>query len=130
MKVRGIRYLVAAAALGALVLPGAVLANEGGNPAEHVSKRIEHLKEKLSLTDDQVQKVRGILESAQAANKAAWEAMQQRKEQTDQQILGVLNDEQKAKYAKMQEKRKEKWQERKEKGSHHWWHKDKKEKES
>lgn len=123
MKAKGIWQLVAAVALGFLVLPGVVSANEGKDSGDHVDKRVEHLKEKLSLTDDQTQKVRAILESAKAANEAARAAMQQRKEQTDQQILAVLNEEQKAKYTKIQEKRKEKWQERKEKGNRGWWHK-------
>ena len=125
MKAKAVRQLIAAVGLGLMVLPGAVWANEGKDSGDHVDKRVEHLKEKLVLTEAQAQQVRTILESAKAANEAARAAMQQRKEQTDQQILAVLNDQQKAKYAKMQEEHKKKWEERKEEGHRGWGHKHK-----
>ena len=109
------RWVVGMVAISLLISPGMIFADgkeksKGKVVAEgDVAKRVSHLKEKLTLTDDQTQKVQTILEASQKTLQADREAMEQHKEQTTQQILAILNDKQKAQYVQMKEDRKSKW---------------------
>ena len=104
-----------AVAFGLALAPGVVRAEHEDGFMKSPAKKAERLREKLSLTDEQTQQVQGILESAHESIEASQAAIKQRLEQADQEILAVLNDEQKPRYATMQEERRKKWQERKDK---------------
>ena len=106
-----LQRLVGIIVAGLVLAPGAALAKQGESQENRINRRVESLRKELSLTDAQAQKIRAMLESSQPSAKADRAAIQQRREQTDQQILVVLNDQQKATYAKAQEERKKKWQE-------------------
>ena len=72
------------------------------------TKKIDRMKEKLTLTDDQVAKIQAIHE----AQKAKFEAL---RADTEAQVAAVLTPEQKAKHDEMKKEWKEKRKEHKEK---------------
>ncbi len=74
------------------------------NPEEKgqfAQKKIEKLKEKLALTDEQSAKIESILNAAGEKHKAI-------QEDAKKQIDAVLTEEQKKKYAELKEEMKEK----------------------
>jgi len=97
-------------------------------PEQKMEKRLAHAKQKLNLTDDQVAKLKAVLQQRQAqiladreafknaekgsdARKAARQKMMADNKAMVEQLKGVLNEEQLAKFKKMRmiqmEKRKE-----------------------
>jgi periplasmic protein CpxP/Spy len=80
-------------------------------------ERLKNLKERLNLTEDQSAKVEKILTKSDAAVKSLrasdnpdWNEMKKLREDSNQQIMSILNDSQKAVFTKMQEERKNRWQ--------------------
>ncbi len=114
-----VQHLAGMVAVGMLLAPGLAWAWGKENPEEAITHRMERMTKRLSLTSDQAQKVRAILESAHATMEADHKVMQQHREQASQQVLAVLNDQQKAQYAKMKEARKEKREEKRDQQRHH-----------
>jgi Spy/CpxP family protein refolding chaperone len=89
-----------------------------GSPAERIDQRVSTLTERLSLSDDQAEGVRAILEEHYTLLKEDREtygddreAMRQilrgRMRQMDTKIMELLTDEQKAEYEKYKEERRE-----------------------
>jgi Spy/CpxP family protein refolding chaperone len=78
---------------------------EMGGHGPNGERKVEKLKEKLNLTDDQATKIENIVNAAGEKHKAI-------QEDTQKQIDSVLNDEQKKKYAALKEEMKEKMKER------------------
>ena len=83
----------------------------------NIDKAVEHLTDKLQLSEDQTARIRDILENSrqereklQDLNRENLEkihsAMEDLREETDSQIQGVLNEEQKAEFEKMMAERK------------------------
>lgn len=85
-------------------------------PPRDIDKVVTHLKDRLALTDEQVEKTRDILERNRTEmeklrqlneenRKATRNAMQDLRRETDDQIRGVLTDEQQAEFEKMRAER-------------------------
>ena len=105
-------------ALKALTVAGLILFsapafaehNEHKEEGSYGEKRVEKLKEKLSLSDEQTAQIQAILkesEPTQEEKDAFKKKMQDRMKTTDDKISAVLTEEQRAKYAELKEKRKE-----------------------
>ena len=98
----------------------------GGDPAKRIENRVQHMKEKLGLSETQVQQITKILTDDQARVKAQWEARKQamksdtgktrpsesdikqfkaQREAVDQQIAAVLTSDQRTKYDSMKVER-------------------------
>ncbi len=88
-------------------------------PPADTDKRLEHLKDRLALNDDQTAQIRDILERADAERDRLRElneqnrektrsAMQDLRDETDQQIDSVLTADQKTEYEKMKKELREK----------------------
>ena len=129
MKKNAIRFLTVAFAFAALSLPalaqaapGATGAGEAGGKGHHgmpsVDERVQHLTKKLNLSDDQQAKVKSILENQQSQATSLRQdtsisqpdrraKFMQIHQATQQSIRDVLNDDQKAKFDQMQERRQE-----------------------
>jgi Spy/CpxP family protein refolding chaperone len=86
-------------------------------------QRVNILAKRLNLTDDQKQKVQGIFADTQQQMQSIRDdsslsredrmaKMKSLREQTDEKINGVLNDDQKQKYAQMKQQAQERMQER------------------
>lgn len=73
--------------------------------------KVEKLTKKLDLTADQQAKIKTILDAKHAEAKESMEEMKDKREKTNEEILAVLNDEQKAKYKEMKEGHKDKMKE-------------------
>jgi len=84
--------------------PGSTTTNNGTTCPKpgHGGKRLEHMKEALGLSDDQVAKIKAIFESrkGQPHDAAA-------REQTEQEINAVLTPDQQAKWAQIRAEHKE-----------------------
>lgn len=93
----------------ALFVSVPAFANEGGwdGKGNYGEKKVERLKEKLSLNDAQAAQIKAILDSKK-------EQMIALKKQTHDQINAVLTPEQRQKYEAMKKEFKEKHKERKE----------------
>lgn len=74
---------------------------EMGHGGPGGERKVEKLKEKLGLTDEQANKIESIVNAAGEKHKAI-------QEDTQKQIDSVLNDEQKKKYAALKEEMREK----------------------
>lgn len=120
---------IAVAASSLFTVQDATAGGRNGKRAS-VEKRVEHLDKKLSLTDDQKQKITAILAEADKQMEASREATkEERKKQREawkaqrdaisSQIADVLTPEQKATYdtmkAEQQDRMKERMEKRKEK---------------
>lgn len=82
---------------------------------EHRSeKRLDHLKKKLNLTDEQQKKIQSIQESKREKKKAIHEQMKALHDETQAEIRAVLTPEQQAKFDEMKANRKEHKQQKKE----------------
>lgn len=83
---------------------------------KRMEKRIDHLKEKLKLTDDQTVKVKAIMsvtrDRMETARKESNDRMKALQDEADKKINAVLTDDQKKTYAEMKEKRKERKEKR------------------
>lgn len=101
----------------ALGLSGAVaLADEGGKGYRHDPKSsLEKLTKKLSLTQEQQDKILPIIEEKHKKMEALHEQMKEMRQQAMGKIEAELTPEQQEKWKEMQEKRKEKMKEFKEK---------------
>ena len=86
-------------------------------------QRVNILAKRLSLSDDQKQKLQGIFTDMQQqmqtirqdssmSREDKMEKMKSLRSQTEDKINGILNDDQKQKYAQMKEQAKERMQER------------------
>lgn len=77
---------------------------------EKLEKRVENLRQKLSLTEDQASKVRVILKNTAAEIKkektAAKEKAKREIQSANEQIELLLTDDQKAKYKALKEEKK------------------------
>lgn len=87
---------------------------EQGTNTPRVERRVEMLKERLSLTDSQAEKVRSILEDEQQRaladrdrysenSRAAERARLQRRKDTDRKILAVLDAQQRKTYDRIKD---------------------------
>ena len=72
------------------------------------AKMADHLKDKLSLSDDQAAKVKDIITKFQQDKEGILNQLKSLKEQKHNDIAALLNDEQRAKYEKMGDKMKDK----------------------
>jgi Spy/CpxP family protein refolding chaperone len=99
------KFIAFAAAAALLTSPVLAFAHESGKKGP--DRKIERLKEKLGLTDDQTAKVRAIFDDTHTK-------MQALMEQTRTQIKAVLTPEQQAKYDQMKKDWEQKREERKE----------------
>jgi Spy/CpxP family protein refolding chaperone len=79
--------------------------------------RAKNLKEKLSLTDDQTAKVEKLFTDAQEKMKNLSDRSEFRKvmDETNSQVVKLLNDKQKTEYQKMLDERKSNMQKRQDK---------------
>lgn len=86
-------------------------------------ERVAELKNELGLNDEQVaaitkifqaqdEEMRKMFESAAGDRSAMREAMMQKRKETDEKIIPLLNDEQKAKYAEFQKQRRSRFEQR------------------
>jgi protein CpxP len=130
------RILVAAFA-GAMALGGTMLVAQAQDqqaapqPQERghgrrqfdSQQRVNILAKRLNLSDDQKQKLQGIFADQQQqmqsmrqdtsmSRQDRMEKMKTLRSQTEDKINGILNDDQKQKYAKMREQARERMQER------------------
>lgn len=98
-------------------------ADDTASPEKMVERRMEHLKKALTLTDDQVGKIRPILENTakeikkirdekKGDRKAVMEAVRTQMKSADESINATLTPEQQKKFASMRESQKEKMKER------------------
>lgn len=117
-------------ARGALVLTGLLLVQgtawaTAGHSGK-VDKKVEQLKQELTLTDDQAQQIRQILEADKPSDvkKDDRAAKHDWKHQQDEKIMAVLNDTQKARYQDMQEEHRKEKHEKKHKDEPSQQHKD------
>lgn len=89
-----------------------------GSPAERIDRRVSTLTERLSLSDEQAEGVRAILEEHYALLKedretygddreAMMQVIQGRMKRMDTKITDLLTDEQKVEYEKYKEERRE-----------------------
>ncbi len=103
--------VITAVALAGLVSMGqtSAIANEGHGYEKKFSpaERVEKLKEKLSLTDEQATKLQTIFESHKPSD-AEIAAMKAKKEAFKAEINAVLTPEQAAKLKELREERKDK----------------------
>jgi len=87
-------------------------------PPADIDKRLEHLKDRLTLNDDQTTQIRDILERADAERDRLRElneenrekmrsAMRDLRDETDQQIDSILTADQKTEYEKMKKELRE-----------------------
>ena len=86
----------------ALALASAATAAAGGPGAQtprDPKARVERMKERLGLTDDQARRIEGILAEAMAQGHSGGEATRERRRRTHEQIQAVLTEEQKARAA-------------------------------
>lgn len=97
--------------------------NDGECQRHQRGKMGEKLIEKLELNDQQAEQVKNIFAEAKNehscreidSKKESRKCMMEKREKVNEQISALLDDQQKAKFAKLQEERKEKWKERREK---------------
>ena len=87
-----------------------------------VEEKVQQLKQRLSLTEDQTVKVRAILQAAHAPagqakagasdadRQAMFQAAKERREKMNQEIKAVLTAQQQTEYDKYQEERRAQWQ--------------------
>ena len=110
--------LVASAMLAGAPLSIMAYSNDNGSPDKKIEKRIEHLKSKLSLTDDQVAKVKAVYMQNETlltndhnavkaaakesdAKKAAWQKMKADMQQVEAQVMPILTADQQTKLKEM-----------------------------
>ena len=110
--------LVASAMLAGAPLSIMAYSNDNGSPDKKIEKRIEHLKSKLSLTDDQVAKVKAVYMQNETlltndhnavkaaakesdAKKAAWQKMKAYMQQVEAQVMPILTADQQTKLKEM-----------------------------
>ena len=115
MRVQWVYGLIGIVAVGIVLAPGGVAAAAKGK-APSIDARVENLKKRLSLSEQQAQQIRGILESSRPSEGADRPAIREHRKQTNQQILAVLNEEQKTKYTRWQRGRLNKMKTRQQKG--------------
>jgi periplasmic protein CpxP/Spy len=101
------------AILTCLIVSAAAIAQTRFTPQD----RIKVLKEKLNLTDAQSAKIEQILvkssdemKKLRSGDNPDRSEMKRIRDESNQQIMSVLNDSQKAAFTKMQEERKNRWQ--------------------
>jgi protein CpxP len=81
---------------------------EGKNGIQPSSERIvSHLKGRLNLTDDQVNKIRPIMEESMQKQAALRDQMLQLRQSTDAKISAVLTPEQQKEFQQLNDKRRE-----------------------
>ncbi len=93
------KKLIAIVAVAALFSATPALANRGDG--QHLDKKIEKMKEKLTLTDEQASQVRAIFEAKHAK-------MQALMDEATAEVKAVLTPEQAVKYDEMKKEWKEK----------------------
>ncbi len=99
MKINRNGFLAVLTVLSLVTAP-AVYANEGGErEGKDPAKRVEHLKKKLGLNDDQAGKIKALFEAEKAEREA-------RRKKFHDEMAGILTPEQLAKFEKMVEERK------------------------
>ena len=104
MNVQHRWMVVGIAAVWLWLAPGAASADMMEKDfSGRIARKVDHMKERLALTDDQAQQIRSIFESSHRSTAKSLKAVQARREQTNAQILAVLNDDQKQQYAKLQQ---------------------------
>ena len=74
----------------------------------HQNNRLEHMTEKLQLTEAQQTQLKVILDKNAAQRKAMREAMRSMREAANNDVREILNPEQQQKFDKMREQRKAK----------------------
>lgn len=116
---------VKAVALSALFLtmPLAAMAQRGGDCGyRDKGKMIEKMQQRLDLTDAQASQVKEIFETAKQSEpncreldskKESRQCMKQKFGKVHQQIEGILNEKQKAEFAKVQQEHKNRWENKK-----------------
>ncbi|KZY68918.1 hypothetical protein A3742_08885 [Oleiphilus sp. HI0071] len=67
--------------------------------------KVEKMAEKLSLTEKQKSEILGLMEAQHAQMKKMREAMRESRKQTHEQIEQILNDEQRAQFQAMHDKK-------------------------
>lgn len=78
----------------------------GFTPEQRIEKRLEQLDEKLSLTDEQKQKIKALYEDFFKGAKSSREERMKGKKELDESVKALLTEEQKEIYAKMKKGKK------------------------
>lgn len=113
----------------ALGLAAVAFAQAPADPARaemHAQKRVDHLAEKLNLTEAQKLQVQAIFEEQGAARREMFERHRSEREalheQGDAKLDQVLTAEQQAQFDQLRAERKERWQEKRGERRHRGMH--------
>jgi len=104
MKMTQLAAVVAGAflALAASQTPARADENAAkGDRGDRTQRRVEMMKERLNLTDDQVRQIEQILRDAHQQGETDREAMKERHKKIHEQIESVLTPEQREKHEQM-----------------------------
>lgn len=77
----------------------------GSNSAERIQKKVERLNAELQLTEQQNQQIKTILENHDKNTAAERASLRAKHEKTEQEISGILNDQQRQKFNTMKQNR-------------------------
>jgi len=125
MRTGKLAMLILAAVLaGSMIGATAASAQPEKTEPDRAERRLEMLKDRLKLDDNQVQKIRAIMEESRKGaeaerskhmgdREAAEKFRTEHRKATDEKIKGVLNDEQKKEYDKIKEDRRQNFPDRK-----------------
>jgi|SRR5438552_5753983 len=98
--------VVAGAVLAVAAVRTAALADENAAKGDRIQHRVERMKERLNLTDDQTRQLQQIFQDAHQQwqsdqTKPDKETMQARREKMHEQIKSILTPEQQQKFEQM-----------------------------
>jgi len=98
--------VVAGAVLAVAAVRTGAAADEGAAKGDRIQHRVERMKERLNLTDDQARQLQQIFQEAHQQwqadqGKADKETMRARHEKMHEQIKSILTPEQQEKFEKM-----------------------------
>ena len=110
--------VVAGAVLAVATVRTVAVAGEHAGKGDHTQQRVERMKERLNLTDDQARQLQQIFQDAHQQwqadqGKADKETMRARHEKMDEQIKSILTPEQQQKFEQMRKEHR---------GRGHWNH--------
>lgn len=124
--------LLSLGGLAAVAVPAQQHGGMQGGRGGMMERRLEAMKERLKLSDEQLEKVRAVYKeqfakmrelrekAMESGDRSAMRAeMRKLREETDAKILELLDDTQKAEYKKMQEEMREKMRQRRGGGPPH-----------
>jgi Spy/CpxP family protein refolding chaperone len=101
MKMTQLASVVAGAVLALAASRTPVLADQNPAQGDRIQHRVERMKERLGLTDDQAKQVEQIFRDASQQGKADQEAMRERHKKVHDQIQSILTPEQRDKLEQM-----------------------------